>query len=380
MTSRERLMAILRGEPVDRPGVNFYEIGGFDIQPDDPEPFNIYNDLSWRPLLRLAEEQTDLIRMRAPRVKPTADNCRDAFFTTETTHKDGCQITRTTLKVAGKALTEVIRRDQDVNTVWTMEHFLKDKSDVEAYLTLPNTLFAYEVDVSNLVEADKAVGDRGIVMVDTADPLCMAAALFSMQDYTIFAYSEPKLFHRLLEKLAAPIWERTQKVAKAFPAHLWRIYGPEYATEPYLPSWLFEEYVVRYTKPMVDSIRRYGGFPRIHCHGRIKKVLSHFVKMGAVAIDPIEPPPQGDVLLADVRREYGRELALFGNLECSDIENMNPAEFEKVVAKSLRDGTEGEGKGFVLMPSAAPYGRTLSPRALANYETMVRLTHAFSLS
>ena len=36
MTSRERLMAILQGLPHDRPGVNFYEIGGFDIHPDDP--------------------------------------------------------------------------------------------------------------------------------------------------------------------------------------------------------------------------------------------------------------------------------------------------------------------------------------------------------
>ena len=47
-------MATLRGEPVDRPAVNFYEIGGFDVDPDDPDEFNIYNDPSWRPLLQLA--------------------------------------------------------------------------------------------------------------------------------------------------------------------------------------------------------------------------------------------------------------------------------------------------------------------------------------
>ena len=66
MTRRERLMATLRGEPVDRPAVNFYEIGGFRINPNDPDEFNVYNDPSWEPLLRLAEEQTDLIRMRNP--------------------------------------------------------------------------------------------------------------------------------------------------------------------------------------------------------------------------------------------------------------------------------------------------------------------------
>ena len=62
MTRRERLMATLRGETVDRPAVNFYEIGGFLVNPDDPDEYNIYNSPSWRPLLDLAEEKTDIIR------------------------------------------------------------------------------------------------------------------------------------------------------------------------------------------------------------------------------------------------------------------------------------------------------------------------------
>ena len=70
MTRRQRLMAILRGEPVDRPAVSFYEIGGFNINPADPDRFNIYNDPSWQPLLALAEEQTDLIRMRTAAIHP----------------------------------------------------------------------------------------------------------------------------------------------------------------------------------------------------------------------------------------------------------------------------------------------------------------------
>ncbi len=66
MSRRERLMATLCGEPVDRPAVNFYEIGGFKDDPSYPDEFNIYNDPSWKPLLELAEQQTDLIRMRSP--------------------------------------------------------------------------------------------------------------------------------------------------------------------------------------------------------------------------------------------------------------------------------------------------------------------------
>ncbi|MHC4352769.1 MAG: hypothetical protein ACYS0H_08620, partial [Planctomycetota bacterium] len=118
---------------------------------------------------------------------------------------------------------------------------------------------------------------------------------------------------------------------------------------------------------------KHGGFARVHCHGRIGAILDHIVEMGAAAIDPVEPLPQGDVQLAQVRREYGEKLVLFGNIEYADIENTEPARFERIVEKSLRDGTQGRGKGFVLMPSAAPIGREVTPRVLANYETMVRL-------
>ncbi|MHC4752823.1 MAG: uroporphyrinogen decarboxylase family protein [Planctomycetota bacterium] len=258
-----------------------------------------------------------------------------------------------------------------------MEHLLRDIDDLKAYLQLPDEIFAEDVNVAGLIEEDKNLGDNGIVMVDTEDPICAAASLFSMENFTIVALTEQKLFHRLLEKLSHHIYTRIEKTAKAFPGHLWRIFGPEYATEPYLPPYLFKEYVVRYAGPMVETIQSHGGFARIHCHGRIRAILDCIVEMGATAIDPIEPPPQGDVELEYVKRRYGKDLVLFGNLELSDIENMEPADFEKLVEKALMDGTSGQGKGFVLMPSAAPNGRKITSKMMANYETMVRLAANF---
>jgi uroporphyrinogen-III decarboxylase len=264
-----------------------------------------------------------------------------------------------------------------MDTIWTVEHLLKNTDDLKAYLELPDEIFIRELDIAKLGQEDKKLGDRGIVMVDTEDPICAAACLFSMKDFTVIALTEQKLFHRLLEKVAHPLYGRTEQTARAFPGHLWRIYGPEYVTEPYLPPHLFKEYVVRYTGPMVQMIQKYGGFARIHCHGRIRAVLDYIVEMGADAIDPIEPPPHGDMKLAEVRRQYGKELALFGNLEIADLEGMERGDFEKLVQEALIEGTSSPGKGFVLMPSSAPNGRKITPRMLANYETMVRLATRF---
>jgi uroporphyrinogen-III decarboxylase len=383
MTPRQRLMATLNGRPVDRPAVSFYEIGGLTMDPADPDAFNIYSDPSWQPLLELAEARTDLIRMRSP-VRAHSHEAWNAdetaageFFQTERYVEDGRQMTRTTLTIGGRTMTSLTRRDPDVDTLWTVEHLLKSNEDVRAYLEVPDKAFTETIDVTPLVEEEERLGERGIVMVDTEDPLCAAATLFSMADFTIFALTENALCHHLLAKCARTIQHRTEQVARQFPGHLWRIYGPEFATEPYLPPHLFDEYVVKYTGPMVNAIKHHGGFARVHIHGRIRNVLDAVVEMGADAIDPIEPPPQGDVDLAFVRERYGKDLVLFGNLEIADIENTEPNKFEKLVRRALAEGMHGAGRGFVLMPSACPYGRTLGERTIQNYKTMVRCVEDF---
>ena len=66
-------------------------------------------------------------------------------------------------------------------------------------------------------------------------------------------------------------------------------------------------------------------------------------------------------------------MVLFGNIEASEVELLPPAQFEARVRQALAAGTAGSGRGFVLMPSACPYGRHIPPQVLTNYTTMVRL-------
>jgi uroporphyrinogen-III decarboxylase len=127
---------------------------------------------------------------------------------------------------------------------------------------------------------------------------------------------------------------------------------------------------------MISAIRRGGGFPRVHSHGRLRLILDDMVSMGAVALDPVEPPPQGDMELAEVRHRVGDQLVLFGNLEESDLENLPPDPFAGKVKKALAEGPNSKGSGFVLMPSSCPCGRELSPRALRNYQTMIELVES----
>jgi len=371
-------MATVRGLPVDRPPVCFYEINGYSEDPSDPDPFNIYSHPSWAPLIELARDRSDRIVMGGvPFVDAPVDPV--AELTTIEEHSDGNGSLHTirTIRAPGRVLRSCYRRDRDVNTYWATEHLIKDAGDLKAFLELPESAFGARPDVSRALEIEAALGDTGIFMVDTADPLCMVAGMCDMATFTVLAFTERDLIHRALERFARIMQPQTEAVAEALPGRLWRIFGPEYASPPYLPPSLFEEYVVRYDTPMVEAIHRHGGFARIHSHGNLRDILDHICATGCMGLDPVEPPPQGDVELAYVRERYGRQMVLFGNIEASDIVNLKPAEFGKKVARALDEGTRGDGRGFVLMPSACPYGRVLETQALKNYEKMVELTERF---
>jgi hypothetical protein len=368
-------MATLAGRAVDRPAVCFYEINGLDEKEDlaDPsdlaDPFNIYSHPSWAPLIELAREKSDRIVMRPVGFPMAPDPVEERTRVQVWYAENGSRYERREIPCGGRVLTSVTRRDPDINTIWQVEHLFKDAEDVRAFLDLPVAGPPGEPDISAVLEAEQALGDTGIVMIDTPDPLCQAAGLFHLADFTVLATTEPLLFRRLLDRFAADLQPRTEAVARALPGRLWRIYGPEYASPPYLHPRQFHEYVVRYDTSLVKAIQQYGGYARIHSHGRLRLILDEIASTGCDGLDPIEPPPQGDMRLAEVRERCGQQMVLFGNLEASDIENLPPDEFREKVRCALEEGVGG--RGFVLMASSCPYGRVLSRRAMINYEIMI---------
>jgi len=395
MTRKERLMRTFAGKTVDRPAVSFYEIDGFNQNPedtapcnicsdpsDDPsghpllitDPFNIYSDPSWHPLLALACEKSDVIATTGTSI---ADNGRTVNITpkehieSNTEEVGDRRITKTQVRCKDRVLSSETVRERNIDTTWTTEHLLKDTDDLKAWLDLPLPEFNGEVETKKVLDLEKRIGDAGCIMLNTLDPLAVIGPLFEMGTYTVIALTEQDLFSKALDKALIFLEWQLEMISKALPGRIWRIIGPEYASPPYLPPELFKKYVTKYDRHLVDIIHKHGGYARLHSHGNLKEILDYIVDTGCMGLDPIEPPPQGDVELSYVRQNYGKELVLFGNLEASDLENLSQEKFREKIKIAISEGTTGEGKGFVLMPSASPYGRKLSSVAMKNYETMI---------
>jgi hypothetical protein len=150
---------------------------------------------------------------------------------------------------------------------------------------------------------------------------------------------------------------------------MFRICGPEYATPPYLPKALFSRFVTGYVREMVAKIHEYGAIARVHSHGKVGTVLDEFLSTGMDGIDPLEPRPDGDIDMAEVVEQIGDKACLFGNIELKLLEHGSAEEVREFTKGILEAGKKG--RGFVIMPTAAPINDPVSQQTVDNYRVFI---------
>ena len=378
MTGRERLLAALRGEVPDRVPVCFPGLPAFDAE------HWVNREPSYARLMTAVREGADAIRPWRPKwildggVGYFLTATREASLEVEKSKEGEYERRVLTIRTPKGKLVKRTRTRPDVHTAWTDEHFVKTTEDIERVLSIP-----YEpagLDASGFAAAAEEVGDAGLVQVATGDPLLYVAELFEFGEFTIYALTERETVKRLLDAFHARIMDRLRTLldagvgaASSGVASVWRIVGPEYATPPYLPPELFGEYVVPYVREMVEIIHSYGGYARIHCHGKVSKVLDHFLATNADAVDPVEPPPQGDVELAEAKRRLGGRMTIFGNVEFSFLETASPEEIRAEVGR-IMDAAKAGGR-FVVMPTAEPINVPLEGKTEENHRALIDAVH-----
>jgi len=360
MTPAERLTAVLRGESVDRTPVSLYEIDGFG---------NLYSPdhQSYDPISEFARKRLDNTVMLSPAVPgPLGFLYSGGGDDTveKSVHKEegGSDITTTRIRTPRGFLRTVTKRNPEAYTTWTTEYLLKSEDDVHRLLSMP-----YEkapADMGGFREMARAVGDRGIMMLDLCDPMGMVIYMMEFEQYMYLLTFNRSTFRRLLDFFAERLHDYLDSVLEQGGGPLFRIIGPEACTPPYMPPSMFREFVVDYDRPFIEKIHRAGQCARVHCHGRIAKVADMILDMEPDALDPLEEPPGGDLMLEDAKLILGQDMCLMGNIQESLFELHTPEEVRREVVRVMETGKPG-GR-FVLMPTATPITVPLPGRVEEN--------------
>lgn len=362
MTSRERLSAVLNGHKSDRVPISTYELAGYNSKSFEN------NEVSYKPLMDIIRKKTDCVCMWEPISNVVfLESTYPVESKAENIRQDCATVTTKTVQTPKGPLKQVTKIIDNVHTVWEVEHWCKSIEDVDKALSVPYESCDY--DFSDFARIKAEVSDNGIIMSSLADPLWMAAALMNFGEYTVWAMTETEHFARTVEAMHQRCMENLRRMLDVQVVDLYRICGPEYATEPYLPPALFKRFVVPYVKDMTDLIHSKGARVRLHCHGRTNKVLDMIVETGCDAIDPCEAPPDGDIELAEVKKRIGDNVCIFGNVQLKLLENGTAEDVRRAVEKCM-DSAKVGGR-YVIMPTAAPINIPLSERTRENYLTFI---------
>lgn len=357
MNSRERLLRAIRHEPVDRVPISTYELVGWNESSWENK------EISYKKLMDAIREYSDCIYM----LNPATSEIPNPASEVQEWDVGASHFVKNIFHTNNKDLTSLQRADTGVQTVWTLEHLLEDIDDIDSYLSIP-----YEqpiFDMETFYKEQEKLGDKGVMMISLADPICLAADLFEMSTFLIHAMTEPRKIKYFLDC----IHERQMHSLASLLKHdvkdiIFRICGPEYATPPYLSPDYFHDYVTCYLIEICKLIKEAGGIPRIHSHGKIGKIIDEFATTDADGIDPIEPPPDGDIELAEVKKRYGDKFCLFGNIELKELECSERQRIDFLIAETMKAAKKGSG--FILMPTAAPISIPLSKKTEENYLQM----------
>lgn len=319
MTSRERVLAALRHEPVDR--IPWIEgiVGNGIASAVCGEPVNVDwsvapDGFSRQPGAELAEEQKKVNRALGK------DNLQFCAF--------------------APIFCERMRKADDGSPVLVGEGLIKTREDFERLFKLPSP-----EDRGFVANAREFIAHKGGDCACACVRLGIGATLLSM-GLEAFAYAmadDPQLISNIHDGYAdwtakvVPVLEEIGfDVIWAFDDVAFNsgpVFRPEFYREHILPK--EKKVAATFTKPLIT-----------HSDGDMTPLLDCWLELGQAAIHPI----QSDVMdIESVKARYGSRVAIVGNIFMADLVQQQPAQIEAQIRRRIE--VIGRGGGYIISSS-----------------------------
>ena len=345
MTSRERLLTVLGRRVPDRvpvsPDVSFMMPVRYTGQPFWEVLLN-NNPPMWQAKLALAERfRFDLIlevRLGAGPDDPPVEQRivskdEEHWVVDEIIHTRKGDLTTRTVYFRNKS-------------PWITKPLITDPEN-ELDLVLATFTDPWHKDIAEAQAIRQALGEKGIIAVVTPVPLAW------------WLYSRRELATSVLD-----FYDRQTLVEKAMNAYgEWALEGLKATCERLHPDLLlfsgsvasmsvasptlYRRYALPWLQKATALAHRYGVFTGVHMCGRSRAALPLLGASGINLLEPLEALPGGDVVLAEVKKQYGPSFCLKGNVNTfQTLAQGTPAEVEAEARKVIEDA--GEGGGLIL--------------------------------
>lgn len=241
-------------------------------------------------------------------------------------------------------------RTTSIYANWLIEHpikdFYEDMPKYEEYFFVePGTYGLSEID-----EAIEGVGEKGLVTPSVGELFTsflgsvreggMVQSIYDLCDYKGYCRQLQKRFIEHVSQLTELILEKTKTQAI--------FVNSNYSGPPIVSPALYREW----DKPVLEAVgricKKHDVPLHLHQHGHILAIIEDIIDAGVNIVCPLFSPPQGDVEdLGRVKREYGKRIALKGNVDPVEVLlKGTPGDVEREVKNCIM--AAAHGGGFIL--------------------------------
>jgi uroporphyrinogen decarboxylase-like protein len=360
MTNRERLFAVLNGEPVDRVPIwllfPYHSTGYYVDVPNLPQ---------YKPVWDVALQNTIMLNRRNLGTPLFSD---DVIIRSETIEEDGWKINRQIFEYNGRSICSEFKEKDGATEIIKI---IENEDDLEFFCSLPlNTdkdkiyaemseqMAKYKREMTEFPE------ELGSMMLDLGEPIGNLYGAANLTEYPIWSITHDDLIVDFLNRNMERYRHIYQFCLENNLADIYFLVGSELASPPMVSRDTFQRWIVPFAKELISMVHSYGKKVIQHYHGQIKEILPDFLDMAPDALHTIEAPPIGNCTFTEAFDVVGDKIALIGNVQYDCFRSHTQDAMKQEVQNILE---ECKGKRLILSPSAGPFDADISDNMVKNY-------------
>ena len=361
MTSRQRLVAALDRQPLDRLPVTTHHLMRSYMErhfPGKPDAA-FFAEFGLDPICWVQAHRPDAAAgatYEPGQICGFLEAQRIVSPTWRFEHQDvpGREYATTRHAIVTPRKTLTIELQSNQFTAWVSERLLKEKSDIDLIAEFaPQPL----CDVAAINRQSDACGDHTLCRGNIncfelyGQPGCWqdACVLYGVEEMILATFDDPEWVHTFLGILR----DRKVRFADSMKGARYDLieHGGGDASSTVISPKVFEEFVAPYDREVIAHARAAGQRVVYHTCGGMMPILERLVTLGSNALETFTPPAMGgDMDLAEAKRRIGDKVCFIGGFDQNRFfTTATPEETRAEVRRCFREA--GAGGGLILSPS-----------------------------
>lgn len=225
----------------------------------------------------------------------------------------------------------------------TSKHFLDSEKAIEMFFEFlpPIGAEAVEETQTMAVRWRQVMGERGVLAPwGWASVFNFACQLRGIEDVMMAPYEDEDSYRQFMDVLSDTMAEHVNALAST-EVECVGIQG-NMANGAVMSPDFFGRFVQPYEQKLIEAIHNRGKFSVYHNCGFARILYPNYREMGMTLWETVSAPPQGDNDLAESKVEVGNQICLLGNLDqVSFLKTATPAEVAERTKDIVRIGKPG---------------------------------------